>query len=65
MKNKKTRKQQLENVSKFILEMISKKNFQQEFLYDRTAFHLMVLNRHYHEKLIKERKGRTDQKYFK
>ena len=46
----------IEDVSNFIMEMIEKKNVLEEFLYDRTAYDAMVLNRPLHEKVVQDRK---------
>lgn len=46
----------MEDVSNFIMEIIEKKTFLEEFLYDRTAYDAMVLNRPLHEKVVQDRK---------
>eukprot|EP00092_Neocalanus_flemingeri_P064604 GFUD01078426.1.p1 GENE.GFUD01078426.1~~GFUD01078426.1.p1 ORF type:complete len:982 (-),score=180.67 GFUD01078426.1:82-3027(-) len=43
------------DVSKHIMKMVANQNFLEKFLYDRTAFHALVLNRAVHEEVLQDR----------
>ena len=55
MKKDKKDKQTIEDVSSYILKQIIKDNFFENYLYDKTAFHAMVLNRSLHERVLQDR----------